>query len=160
MKKNINIDYEYFKDCTELSEMEKHLFDLAKASRLKAYAPYSKFLVGCAILLENGEIVSGNNQENAAYPSGLCAERTAIFYTSSEFPGVKMKKLFVIGASSENIQTGTPTPPCGACRQAIMEYESKQKEEIEIFFANMQGEICKTKSISSLLPFSFDSSFL
>ena len=160
MKKNINIEYDYFKSSSELSEIENHLFDLAKSSRLKAYAPYSKFLVGCAILLENGEIISGNNQENAAYPSGLCAERTAIFYASSEFPNVKIKKLFVIGASSENLKKAVPTPPCGACRQSILEYESKQNENIEIFFANLDGEICKTNSISSLLPFTFDASFL
>ena len=160
MKKNINIEYEYFESSKELNDIEKKLFDLAKSSRLKAYAPYSKFLVGCAILLENGEIISGNNQENAAYPSGLCAERTAIFYASSEFPDVKIKKLFVIGASSENLQKVVPTPPCGACRQAIMEYESKQKENIEIFFANMQDEVCKINSVSSLLPFTFDASFL
>jgi len=160
MKKNINIEYDYFNSSDELNEIENHLFDLAKSSRLKAYAPYSKFLVGCAILLENGEIISGNNQENAAYPSGLCAERTAIFYASAEFPDVKIKKLFVIGASAENIQKAVPTPPCGACRQAILEYENKQKDDIEIFFANLDGEICKISSIRSLLPFSFDSSFL
>jgi cytidine deaminase len=98
MKKNISIDYNYFENSNELSELENKLFDLAKESRLKAYAPYSKFLVGCAILLENGEIISGNNQENAAYPSGICAERTAIFYASAKFPDVKIQKLFVIGA--------------------------------------------------------------
>lgn len=160
MKKNINTEYDYFKDSEDLSEIEKQLFTLAHNSRLKAYAPYSKFLVGCAILLENGEIISGNNQENAAYPSGLCAERTAIFYASANFPDVKISKLFVIGASIENLQKATPTPPCGACRQAILEYENKQDSDIEIFFANMDGEICKIKSIRSLLPFSFDSSFL
>lgn len=160
MKKNISIDYDYFDSSNELTDIEIKLFDLAKISRLKAYAPYSKFLVGCAILLENGEIISGNNQENAAYPSGICAERTAIFYASANFPDVKIKKLFVIGASLENLQKATPTPPCGACRQAILEYENKQNEDIEIFFANMDDEICKIKSIRSLLPFSFDSSFL
>ncbi len=160
MKKNISIDYNYFENSNELSELENKLFDLAKEARLKAYAPYSKFLVGCAILLENGEIISGNNQENAAYPSGICAERTAIFYASAKFPDVKIQKLFVIGASSINLEKATPTPPCGACRQAILEYENKQNDDIEIFFANLDGEICKIKSIRSLLPFSFDSSFL
>jgi cytidine deaminase len=73
---------------------------------------------------------------------------------------VKIQKLFVIGASSINLEKATPTPPCGACRQAILEYENKQNDDIEIFFANLDGEICKIKSIRSLLPFSFDSSFL
>lgn len=160
MKKNISTDYDFYASSEELNEEENHLFNLAKEARLKAYAPYSKFLVGCAILLENGEIISGNNQENAAYPSGLCAERTAIFYASANYPQVKMVKLFVIGASSENLQKFAPTPPCGACRQAILEYENKQEVDIEIYFANLQGEVCKMKSIRSLLPFTFDASFL
>ncbi|MFC6268845.1 cytidine deaminase [Frigoriflavimonas asaccharolytica] len=160
MTKNISIDYDYFENSNNLSEIEKTLFNLAKSSRLKAYAPYSKFLVGCAILLENGEIISGNNQENAAYPSGICAERTAIFYASANFPDVKILKLFVLGASLENLNKAVPTPPCGACRQVISEYENKQSSEIEIYFANMDDEICKVKSIRSLLPFTFDASFL
>lgn len=159
MEKEIKINFDVIENYDRLDETEKKLFDAAHKIREKAYAEYSHFHVGCAILLENGEIISGSNQENAAYPSGICAERTAIYWTSANFPNVKMKKLFVIGAPKEAVSS-TPIPPCGACRQAILEYEAKQNEGIEIYFASLQGEIYKTKSIRDLLPFSFDSSFL
>ncbi|SHJ96422.1 cytidine deaminase [Epilithonimonas mollis] len=159
MEKEIKINFEVIESYDHLTDIEKTLFDKAQAIRQQAYAPYSNFLVGCAVLLENGEIITGSNQENAAYPSGLCAERTTIFWTSANYPDVKIKKLFVIGAPKEAL-TSTPIPPCGACRQSILEYEAKQKEGIEIYFASLNGEIYKTKSIRDLLPFSFDSSFL
>jgi len=159
MKKEIHIGYDYFADSSDLSDTEKKLFDMAKTAREKAYAPYSNFTVGCAILLENGEIVTGSNQENAAYPSGLCAERTAIFWTSANYPDLKIQKMFVVGAPRD-VQTSAPIPPCGACRQSILEYEAKQSQSIEIYFASVSGEIFKTNSVRDLLPFSFDSSFL
>ena len=159
MEKEIKINFEVIPSYEKLNDIEKILFDKAKTIREQAYAPYSNFLVGCAVLLENGEIITGSNQENAAYPSGLCAERTTIFWTSANYPDVKIKKLFVIGAPKDAISS-TPIPPCGACRQSILEYESKQKDEIEIYFASLDGEIYKTKSIRDLLPFSFDSSYL
>ena len=159
MEKEITINFEVIANYDHLTDIEKTLFDKAKTVRVQAYAPYSNFWVGCAVLLENGEIITGSNQENAAYPSGLCAERTTIFWTSANFPGVKIRKLFVIGAPKEAL-TSTPIPPCGSCRQSILEYESKQKEGIEIYFASLDGEIYKTKSIRDLLPFSFDASYL
>ncbi len=159
MKKELNISYQEFQDPRQLNALEKRLFDVASEARLHAYAPYSHFLVGCAILLDNGEIISGNNQENAAYPSGLCAERTAIFWTSANYPDEKIRTIFVVGAP-ENGESKFPTPPCGACRQAILEYESKQQEPIEIYFASTSGLICKTSAVKDLLPFSFDRSFL
>ena len=159
MQKEINIQFEVIENYQALDNLEKKLFDAAMNIRKIAYAPYSKFLVGCAILLENGEIYTGTNQENAAYPSGLCAERTTIFWIGSNFPNQKIKKLFVIGAPKD-ATSSTPIPPCGACRQSILEYETRQQDLIEIYFASLDGEICKTKSIRDLLPFSFDSSFL
>ena len=159
MEKQYKINFEAIESYEHLDAIEKTLYDKAMQIRNVAYAPYSNFTVGCAILLENGEIITGSNQENAAYPSGLCAERTTIFYTGANFPEVKIKKLFVIGAPKEALSS-TPIPPCGACRQSILEYEAKQKEGIEIYFASLDGEIYKTRSIRDLLPFSFDSSFL
>lgn len=159
MEKEIKITFEAISNYESLDETEKKLFDAAKEIREKAYAQYSHFTVGCAILLENGEIITGSNQENAAYPSGLCAERTTIFWTAANFRDVKIKKLFVIGAPKDAVSS-VPIPPCGACRQSILEYESKQGEGIEIYFASLDGEIFKTKSIRDLLPFSFDASFL
>ncbi|MGL6038096.1 MAG: cytidine deaminase [Soonwooa sp.] len=159
MKKEIKISFHVIPSYKDLDETEKKLFDAAKAVRENAYANYSNFLVGCALLLDNGEIVTGSNQENAAYPSGLCAERTTIYWTSANFPKSQITKMFVIGAP-RNMLSSQPIPPCGACRQSILEYEAKQDQPIEIYFASLEGEIFKTKSVRDLLPFSFDSSFL
>lgn len=159
MQKELTINFEAIESYDQLDDTEKLLFNKAKEIRDIAYAPYSNFTVGCAILLENGEIVTGSNQENAAYPSGLCAERTAIFYTGANFPNVKITKLFVIGAPREALSS-VPIPPCGACRQSILEYEAKQLDVIEVYFASIDGVIYKTKSVRDLLPFSFDSSYL
>ncbi len=159
MEKEFKFNFEVIDGFEKLQEEDQKLFNTAMDARRKAYAPYSNFLVGCAILLENGEIISGNNQENAAYPSGLCAERTAIFWASANFPNVGIKKLFVIGAPKDAVSF-IAIPPCGACRQAILEYESRQNTDVEISFASLEGDIIKTKSIRNLLPFSFDSSML
>lgn len=148
-----------YNDTTELAQEDKILMDKAIEARAKAYAPYSKFKVGAAFLLENGEIVLGNNQENAAYPSGMCAERVGIWKVGSEYPGMKIKKL-AITASSENSTVNKPVGPCGACRQTLSEYEINQKEPIKVFFMGEVGKIIKTESLLSLLPFSFDSSYL
>ena len=148
-----------FSDVSELSLEDKLLMGKAVEARKKAYAPYSKFNVGAALLLENNEIVLGNNQENAAYPSGMCAERVAIWKAGSEFPGVKILKL-AITASSSIKKVDKPVGPCGACRQSLSEYEIKQQQSFEVLFMGEVGEIVKTQSLLSLLPFSFDSSYL
>ncbi|WP_144282907.1 cytidine deaminase [Chryseobacterium echinoideorum] len=160
MKKNIAIKYEQYKSGIELTETEQKLFERAKIARKNAYAPYSDFFVGCAVLLDNGEIFSGNNQENAAFPSGLCAERTAIFWVGANFPDQKIKKIFIVGGPKEFSKKNPPIPPCGACRQSIMEYETKQNQNIELYFANLNEDIIKVSSIKDLLPFYFDSTFL
>lgn len=148
-----------FDAITELSSEDNMLIKKAIEARKKAYAPYSKFNVGAALLLENGEIILGNNQENAAYPSGLCAERVAVYYAGAKFPGVKILKL-AISASSTITKVDKPVGPCGACRQALSEYEISQKQPFPIIFMGEVGEIVKTDSLASLLPFSFDSSYL
>ena len=102
MEKEIKIQFDVIPNYNQLSDIEKTLFDKAQAIREKAYAPYSNFFVGCALLLENGEIITGSNQENAAYPSGLCAERTAIFWTSANYPNEKIKKIFTLRPPSDN----------------------------------------------------------
>ncbi len=159
MKKELKISFEVISSYQDLNDTEKQLYHAAKKVRETAYANYSNFLVGCALLLENGEIVTGSNQENAAYPSGLCAERTTIYWTSANYPDTKIQKMFVIGGPRD-LPAIQPIPPCGACRQSILEYEAKQNEEIEIYFTTLEGEIFKTNSVRDLLPFSFDSSFL
>jgi cytidine deaminase len=142
-----------------LSTEDQMLMNKAIKARGNAYAPYSKFHVGAALLLDNGEIVLGNNQENAAYPSGMCAERVAVWQAGSLFPGVKIKKL-AISASSTITKVDKPIGPCGACRQTLSEYEINQKEPFPVIFMGEVGEIVKTPSLLSLLPYSFDSSYL
>lgn len=148
-----------FDDFSELPNDIKSLMNKAKEARLKAYAPYSNFLVGAAILLDNGEIITGSNQENASYPSGLCAERTAIFYAGSQFPNAKVQTMAIIAGSIHN-KTTTPIPPCGACRQSIAEYEVKQEAPIEIYFMGESGTVVKSNSLANLLPLMFDKSVL
>jgi cytidine deaminase len=148
-----------YTNLSELSSEDKMLMNNAIKARGNAYAPYSKFHVGAALLLENGEIVLGNNQENAAYPSGMCAERVAIWQAGSLFPGVKVEKL-AISASSTISKVDKPIGPCGACRQTLSEYEINQKRPFPVLFMGEVGEIVKTESLLSLLPFSFDSSYL
>jgi cytidine deaminase len=133
------------------------LMQQAFEAREKAYAPYSKFHVGAALLLDNGEIITGNNQENASYPSGLCAERTAIYYAGSKYPDTKIVRM-AISASSKKKPTIIPIAPCGACRQAIAEYEVKQNEPIEIYFMGKSGKVVKSDSLANLLPLIFDNS--
>lgn len=148
-----------YKDISELSTDDKILMEKAIEIRKTAYAPYSKFSVGAALLLENNEIVLGNNQESAAYPSGMCAERVAIWKAGSSFPGIKIKKL-AISAASLISKVDKPVGPCGACRQTLSEYEINQKQPFPVIFMGEVGEIVKTESLLSLLPFSFDSSYL
>ena len=143
----------------ELSQEETSLMSQAFEARSKAYAPYSKFTVGAAILLDNGIVVQGSNQENAAYPSGLCAERVAIFQAGAIYPNAKIVKLAITAASDSN-PTLSPIPPCGACRQSIAEYEFKQDTPIEIYFMGESGEVYKSNSINNLLPLSFDKTSL
>lgn len=131
----------------------------AIAARHRAYAPYSKFTVGCAILLENGQVVTGNNQENAAYPSGLCAERVAIFAAGAQYPGVIFKEM-ALTASPIDDSLKIPVPPCGACRQSIAEYENNQQQPITIYFMGAHGTVAKAQSLKDLLPLTFDQSYL
>ena len=148
-----------FNNLEEIPENVQQLMEQAIKSRIRAYAPYSKFNVGAAILLDNGKIVSGSNQENASYPSGLCAERTAIYYAGAQYPDSKMIRM-AISASSQINPTNSPIPPCGACRQAISEYEVKQDKPIEIYFMGETGKVVKSNSLANLLPWVFDKSVL
>lgn len=148
-----------FDNLDETPDDVQNLMGMASKARKKAYAPYSKFQVGAAILLDNGEIVTGSNQENASYPSGLCAERTAIYYAGAQYPDSKIVKMALVAGSSVH-KTFTPIPPCGACRQAIAEYEVKQDVPIEIYFMGETGKVAFSKSLANILPLVFDKSFL
>lgn len=148
-----------FDSIEELPAIVNGLMNKAIEAKQNAYAPYSKFKVGAAMLLEDGTIITGNNQENAAYPSGMCAERVAIWKVSSEFPNKKILKLAISASSSSQILK-EPVAPCGACRQTLSEYEIKQKAKIEVYFMGEEGEIIKTDSVLDLLPIAFDKTFL
>ena len=143
----------------DLSLEDKNLMLQAFEARKKAYAPYSNFTVGVAILLDNGIVIQGSNQENAAYPSGLCAERVAIFYAGANYPNAKIIKMF-ISASPQNRDLEEPIPPCGSCRQSIAEYEWKQNTPIAIYFMGAKGNIYKSDSLKNLLPLVFDKNHL
>lgn len=156
---NITTTFSVFDSKEELSADLLELMNQAIEIRKKAYAPYSKFRVGCAILLDNGKIVLGSNQENAAYPSGLCAERVAIFQAGAIYPEAKIIKMS-ISATSDEKPVLAPIPPCGACRQSIAEYEFKQETPIEIYFMGESGEVYKSDSLKNLLPFLFDKNYL
>lgn len=156
---SINTSFTVYQSFAELPQDVQSLMEQAVEIRKKAYAPYSKFRVGAALLLDNGKVVLGSNQENAAYPSGLCAERVAIFQSGAIYPEAKIVKMAVSAASDTN-KTTTPIPPCGACRQSISEYEFKQEYPIEIYFMGESGEVYLSKSISNLLPLTFDKNFL
>jgi cytidine deaminase len=138
----------------ELPTDEQDLLARAKAACSSAYAPYSNFHVGAAILLEDGTIITGSNQENVAYPSGLCAERTAIYYTGANYAGKIIKKI-AVAAYKPSLALFMPANPCGACRQAMVEYENKQNEKIKIILVGNENQIYVADSIESLLPLQF-----
>lgn len=156
---NISTTITLFDDISELASEDKMLMDAAIKAKNSSYAPYSKFTVGAAILLENDKVILGSNQENAAYPSGMCAERVAIWKAGSEYPDITIKKI-AITASSKLKKVDKPVGPCGACRQSLLEYEVKQNQSFSILFMGEVGEIVKTNSLVDLLPFSFDGASL
>ena len=155
----ITSELQVYDSLGELPREVSVLMQQAFEARDNAYAPYSRFKVGAAILLENNEVVIGSNQENASYPSGLCAERTAIFYSGAKYPGVKMKTI-AISAKSLKHEVTAPVSPCGACRQVMAEYEMNQSDNIELYFMGETGKVLKAKSVKDLLPLIFDGSIL
>ena len=144
---------------SELSAQEQQLVANAKAAFKTAYAPYSGFLVGASVLLENGEVINGSNQENVAYPSGLCAERVALFYAGAKFPDVKINTV-AISVLSKNFEVKDVISPCGACRQVMAEYEDKQHRRIKVILHSPTDEVLIANKVEDLLPFMFKSPLL
>lgn len=155
----IHITASQFENFEALSSEDQMLMQEAIKARANAYAPYSNFQVGAALLLEDGIVVTGSNQENAAYPSGMCAERVAVWKAGASYPNKKILKL-AISASSLKKEVNKPVGPCGACRQSLSEYEMNQKSPFSILFMGQSGPIIKVASLQDLLPFSFDADFL
>ena len=144
-------------DLNELNDKEKQLVQAAKDATKNAYAPYSNFHVGAAALLDNGIIVKGNNQENAAYPSGLCAERVAIFHVGANYPDQKVLQMAIVARPAD--KDFIEAYPCGGCRQVLLEYQNKQKTPIELLMVQPNDQILKVNA-DQLLPFGFDGSAL
>lgn len=139
----------------ELSSEDIRLIDLAIDAQKTSYSPYSKFRVGAALLLENGEIIQGSNQENGAYPSSLCAERVALFYAGAKYPNIPVRSI-AISASFNDQLTSDPIPPCGGCRQVMLETRSIGKKPIKVIMVGRQ-RIYEVEDVTFLLPFNFSS---
>lgn len=149
------------KVCTvdELPDADREVVDAARAATANSYAIYSHFNVGAAVRLANGIIVSGCNQENAAYPSGLCAERTTLFWANSQYPTQPVEML-AIAARNEQGELATPIPPCGACRQVILETEKRFSKAMRIILYGAKECYVIDDGVKALLPLSFDAGFL
>lgn len=158
-KQTISFELQVYGSLEDLNKQDHNLMLKAMDVRKDAYAPYSNFMVGAAVLLENGEIVIGSNQENASYPSGLCAERVAVFQAGAKYPGVTIKAI-AITAKSRTHLVDKPAAPCGNCRQAISEYEFRQNSPIQLLLMGEQGDIIKCSSLADILPLGFNNSYL
>ena len=158
-KKRFICPYTVYDTLDEMDPQDAELMRRAHEATQSAYAPYSKFNVGAAVRLANGEIVTGNNIENAAYPSGLCAERVAMFGAMAKFPGVAFEALAVT-AHSQTKLIAEPVAPCGACRQVMVEVEQLSKRPLRVMCQGQEGPIMVFEGIESLMPFIFLDKFL
>lgn len=150
----LHIRYDLYASWRELPEDEQELVNKAYEIASKAYAPYSQFYVGASVLLSNGTVVLGSNQENVAFPSGICAERTALFYAGANFSGEKILKIVVV-AKGELTDFDSLLSPCGGCRQVMLESEQRQNAPIEILLVSQNEKTIRLKSAKDLLPFAF-----
>lgn len=149
---DINISIQSY-ELDELSPQDQELVQAAIEATKNAYANYSRFYVGAALRLENGKMVIGANQENAAFPSGLCAERTAVFAAQANYPDSPIETLAIAGRNEKGVLPN-PITPCGACRQVILEIEDRYKKPIKILLYGTQKIYC-VRSVKDLLPLSF-----
>jgi cytidine deaminase len=159
MQTRYEFEYETFNDSNELSKADQELLAKARAVTAQAYAPYSNFFVGAVGRLKNGELVAGTNQENASYPVGICAERVLLGNAAMLFPGVSIDTI-AISYNSEQVKPTHPISPCGMCRQALLEYETRTNEPIRLILSGQEGKVYIIKTVRSLLPFAFTSSEL
>jgi len=157
--REIVIKFLEYERSADLDPKDAELVEFAKEAVKTSYSPYSKFAVGAAVRLVNGEIVKGSNQENGAYPSGLCAERVALFAAGSQYPGVAVDAI-AITVNTENHYHKGPLAPCGACRQVMLETETISKREMKIIMHGENDSCFVTQNVRSVLPFAFDGDFL
>jgi cytidine deaminase len=154
MNKELHFSYETLKSIFELNESDRIIAEQAIEAMGNAYAPYSKFNVGAALKLKTGEIIQGNNQENMAFPSGLCAERVALFYAGAKYPGVEIETLCFV-AKGDLVPKSQILSPCGSCRQVMLESENRQKNPIRVILINQDGTVLIVNSAKDFLPFGF-----
>ena len=155
MKKDfIQIEYKKYDSIDELSFEYQKLWNAALDARQFSHSPYSNFTVGAAIELEDGEIITGTNQENASFPAGLCAERTAMYRAGIQAPNKKFKKI-AIAASRRDSETLASAPPCGGCRQVMLEFEKRHQQGFELLFTDAEGKFIIIDKPTDLFPFSF-----
>jgi len=153
-KKTLTIPYEEYRSIEELARSDRELLEAAISALQGSYAPYSHFNVGAAVRLSDGTLVKGANQENAAYPSGLCAERTAMFAASAQHPGVAFESLAVI-CSRDGVLMPNPGSPCGACRQVMAQYERESQRPLRIILGS-GGPVLVFEGVESLMPLIFN----
>ena len=153
--KEIKIAYKEYESIDQLAPSDRELAQAAVEATALSYAPYSKFNVGAAVMFEDGEIIKGSNQENAAYPSGLCAERTALFYASASRPDKAMKAIAIVAGQNGDI-CSNPATPCGACRQVMAQYQTKSGRPMRVLLVGAD-KIWRFEKVDDLLPLIFDS---
>ncbi|MFM6946845.1 MAG: cytidine deaminase [Flavobacteriales bacterium] len=154
MDQEFTLRYRVVSSEKELHAADQQLVSAAKTARSRAYAPYSGFQVGAALRLENGQIIEGNNQENIAYPSGLCAERVALFYAGASFPDLAIESICIV-VQGDLIAAQNAVSPCGSCRQVMLESEARQASPIRVLLVQKNGQIFVLNSCKDLLPFGF-----
>ena len=155
MKKiDLKISYIEYDDAEGLIAEDRSLLKHAEKAINTAYAPYSAYYVGAAVLLENGEVITGSNQENVAYPSGLCAERVALFYASSRYPDIPVKAI-AICAKAKDFKINSPVTPCGSCRQVMAETENRFGKELKLIMKGENGKIQVIEGVKNILPLMF-----
>ena len=155
----IQIAYRETESHDELPPEDRMLLDQAELALESAYVPYSHYRVGAAVLLDNGKTIKGSNQENVAFPSGLCAERVALFSAASHYPGVPVRAI-AITAKSEDFPVNEPVTPCGSCRQVMIEYESNQGSPLRLILGCETGKAIRVEKAGDLLPLSFKEDML
>ena len=155
-QRQIRIDYEEHESMSSLHEDDRQLLAKAREATRNAYAPYSNFHVGAAARLSNGEIISGSNQENAAFPAGICAERVMLSAISSLYPQMPITAI-AVSYDRAGAECTEPIAPCGLCRQSLQEYEFRSKQRIRLILSGMDGRVLVFSSTSDLLPLAFSS---
>ncbi|MCA6495212.1 MAG: cytidine deaminase [Chitinophagaceae bacterium] len=155
MIQHLSFEYEVYTSSGQLSKEDAFLLQQARSITAQSYAPYSKFHVGAAALLTNGEIITGTNQENASYPVAICAERVLLSALSSRFPGAAVTTMAISFHNHKNNKSRHPISPCGMCRQALVEHQFHFGQTIRLILSGQEGEVYLIKDASSLLPLGF-----